>query len=175
MVSEVGSSSTIWPQSVSSQSYFRSGNVSQNWKDFQEQLSWVLAVTDSSDESDMVKTDESDMVKINNVVTRQKRGKREVHKTLQWNEEGDNQKFNKVIEAFRWYYSPRKHILYERYTFWILQQEKEESVDAYLTQIKLKPDMFEYAAEVCQELTRDKFVIGLIDDCLRKDFSTKKT
>ena len=93
---------------------------------------------------------------------------KEVYKTLQWTEEGDNQKFNKVIEAFRRYCSPRKHILYERYTFWTLQQQKEESVDAYLTQIKLKLDMCEYAAEVRQELTRDKFIFGLTNDRLKE-------
>ena len=58
---------------------------------------------------------------------------REIYKTLQWNSEGDDKKFDKVIEVFRRYCSPRKHFLYERYTFWTLQQEVNESVDAYLT------------------------------------------
>lgn len=66
----------------------------------------------------------------------------------QWTTDGDEKKFNEVIEAFRRYCSPRKHILYERYTFWSLQQEGEESVDVYLTRIKLKLDTCEYAAEV---------------------------
>jgi len=48
---------------------------------------------------------------------------REVYKTLQWDTEGDNQKFNKVNKAFRKYCSSSKHILYERYMFWKLQQE----------------------------------------------------
>ena len=48
---------------------------------------------------------------------------REIYKTLQWNSEADDKKFDKVIKAFRRYCSPQKHILYERYTFWTLQQE----------------------------------------------------
>ena len=43
---------------------------------------------------------------------------REVYKTLPWATNGDDKKFDKVIEAFRNYCSPRKHILYERYMFW---------------------------------------------------------
>ena len=62
--------------------------------------------------------------------------------------------------------APWKHVLYEQYTFWMLQQEKEELVDAYLTWIKLKLNMCEYAAEIHQELTFDKFVFGLTDDRL---------
>ena len=50
----------------------------------------------------------------------------------------------------------------------MLQQEGEESVDGYLTRIKLKLDMCEYAAEVRQELTCDKFVFELTDSRLKE-------
>ena len=93
---------------------------------------------------------------------------REIYKTLHWTEEGDDKKFNKVIEAFRRYYSPQKHILYERYTFWTIKQEADKLVDAYLTRIKLKLEMCEYATEVRQDLAHDKFVFGLIDDHLEE-------
>ena len=93
---------------------------------------------------------------------------REIYKTLQWNSEGDDKKFDKVIEAFMRYCSPRKHILYERYMFWTLQQEVDKSVDAYLTLIKLKLEACEYATKVHQDLTRDKFVFGLTDDRLKE-------
>ena len=136
------------------------GNVSQNWKDFEEQLTWFLERTESSSKSNMVK--------IGIMLSHVRKEAREVYKTLSWNAEGDNQKFDKVIKAFRRYCSPRKHILYKRYTFWTLQQEVDESVDAYLTRIKLKLEMCEYAAEVRQDLARDKFVFRLIDDRLKE-------
>ena len=81
------------------------GNVSQNWKEFEEQLTWFLEGTESSSKSDMVK--------IGIMLSHARKEAREVYKTLQWNAEGDNQKFAKVIKAFRRYCSPRKHILYE--------------------------------------------------------------
>ena len=150
MVSEAVVSPYLWPQFVSL----------QNWKDFEEQLTWFLDGTESSSKSNMVK--------ISIMLSHAGKEAREVYKTLPWNAEGDNQKFDKVIEVFRRYCSPRKHILYERYTFWTLQQEVDASVDAYLTRIKLKLEMCEYAAEVRQDLACDKFVFGLIDDHLKE-------
>ena len=64
------------------------GNVSPNWKDFREQLLWFLAWTESFNKSIMVKIDI--------MLSHAKKEVREVCKILQWNEEGDNQKFNKL-------------------------------------------------------------------------------
>ena len=62
---------------------------------------------------------------------------REVYKTLPWNEEGDEKKFDKVLEAFQRYCAPRKNLLYERHCFWNLQQMEGESIDGYLTRLKV--------------------------------------
>ena len=98
---------------------------------------------------------------------------REIYKTLPWANAGEEEKFDKVCEAFQNYCSPRKNIIYDRYTFWSLQQEEGESINAYLTRFKVKIDMCEYNKEgwpaaVRQELIRDKFVFGLIDDSLKE-------
>ena len=63
---------------------------------------------------------------------------------------------------------------YKRYTFWNIRQEETESVDAYLTRIRLKLEMYEYAAEAHQDLARDKFVFGLIDDCTKERLLCKE-
>ena len=98
---------------------------------------------------------------------------REIYKTLPWADPNDADKFDKVCEAFQNYCSPRKNIIYERYTFWNLQQEEGESIDAYLTRLKVKIDTCEYNKEgwpaaVRQELIRDKFIFGLTDDSLKE-------
>ena len=98
---------------------------------------------------------------------------RKIYKTLQWTADGDANKFDKVCEAFQSYCSPCKNIIYERYTFWSLRQDEGESIDAYVTRLKVKIDMCEYNKEgwpaaVRQELIRDKFVIGLTDDSLKE-------
>ena len=137
-----------------------SGNVSQNWKDFEEQLIWFIEGMES--------TEKSDMAKIGIMLFHTGKEAREVYKTLPWATNGDDKKFDKVIEAFRSYCSPHKHILYERYMFWNIKQEETEAVDAYLTRIKRKLDMCEYADVVKQDMTRDKFVFGLCDDRVKE-------
>ena len=140
-------------------------NLAQNWREFEEQLRWFLAGTETDEKSDLTK--------IGIMLSHVGKEARELYKTFQWTSEGDQNKFDKVTEAFRKYCPARKNILYERYSFWSLHQDEDESVDAYLILIKAKIDMCEYAKEewpaaIRQELTRDKFVFGLIDDNLKE-------
>ena len=98
---------------------------------------------------------------------------RELYKTLPWKEEGDEKKFKKVLEAFEEFCSPQRNLLYKRHGFWQLSQQEGESVDAYVTRLKLKVDYCEYdktgwPAEVRAEMLRDKFVFGLRDDALKE-------
>jgi len=97
---------------------------------------------------------------------------REVYKTLPWAAEGDNKKFDKVIAAFKAYCEPRKNVLYERHGFWNLTQMEDETVDAYLTRLKIKVDSCDYNKQdwppaVRLEMLRDRFVFGLLDDTLK--------
>ena len=114
------------------------GNTAQNWREFEEQLKWFLAGMETAEKSDLTK--------IGIMLSHAGKEARDVYKTLQWRADGDQDKFDKVIEAFQRYCAPRKNILYERYGFWSLLQEDEESIDAYLTRIKIKIDMCERMA-----------------------------
>ena len=141
------------------------GNIAQNWKDFEEQLHWFLAGTESAKKSDETKT--------GIMLSHAGKEAREVYKTLPWAAEGDDKKFEKVITAFRAYCEPRKNILYERHCFWNLQQSEGESIDGYLTRLKIKVEACEYNKEgwpaaVRLEMLRDKFVFGLLDDSLKE-------
>jgi len=141
------------------------GNNAKNWHEFKEQLQWFLAGTESSDKSDPVK--------IGIMLSHAGKDAREVYKTLTWAEDGDQNKFDKVLEAFECFFSPQKNILYERHSFWSMYQEEGEAIDSYVTRLKLKIDNCEYdktgwPAAVKMELTRDKFVFGLLDDALKE-------
>ena len=146
------------------------GNNAKNWQDFKEQLQWFLAGTES--------TEKDDAVKIGIMLSHAGREAREVFKTLPWATEGDNKKFDKVLEAFETFCSPQKNILYERYGFWTMQQDSDETIDTYLTRLKLKSGYCEYnktgwPPAVLAELTRYKFVFGLRNDSLKKRLISK--
>ena len=68
----------------------------------------------------------------------------ELYKTLPWAGEGDDKKFDNVLEVFEWFCMTQKNILYERYGFWSMRQEDSESVDLCLTRLKVKIDYCEY-------------------------------
>ena len=141
------------------------GNVAQNWREFEEQLKWYLAGTETDEKPDLAK--------IGIMLSHAGKEARDVYKTFEWAAEADKTKFNKVLEAFQRYCSPRKNIIYERYGFWTIQQEEDETIDAYLTRIRMKIDLCEYDKEgwppaVHQELIRDKFVFGLMDDNVKE-------
>ena len=149
------------------------GNIAQNWTDFEEQLQWFLAGTESSSKSDETK--------IGIMLTHAGKEAREVYNTLLWNEEGDKKKFNKVLEAFQHYCAPRKNILFERHCFWNsgLQQMESESINAYLTRLKVKIDVCEYSKEgwpaaMRLEMLHDRFVFGLLDDTVKEKLTRKR-
>ena len=67
-----------------------------------------------------------------------------MYKALTWTEDGDNNKFDKVLEAFERFCLPQKNICYERHGFWSLYQEQGEAIDSYVTRLKLKIVNCEY-------------------------------
>ena len=81
------------------------GNAAGNWHEFEEQLIWFLAGTESSDKSDSVK--------IEIMLTHTGKEARAIYKTLPWSKPDDKTKFDKVLKAFRDYCQSHKNILYE--------------------------------------------------------------
>ena len=134
-------------------------------RDFKEQLKWYLARTEADKKSDLAK--------IGILLSYIGKDTRDIYKTLEWTAEGDNNKFDKVLEAFQRCCSRRKNIIYDHYGFWTIQQDDHETIDVYLTRIQIKIDLREYDKDgwlltVCQELIRDKFVFSITDDNLKE-------
>ena len=135
------------------------GNNSWNWREFKEQLQWFLAGTES--------TDKPDAAKIGIMLSHAGRDAREVYKTLPWSAEGDDKKFDKVLEAFERFCTPQKNILYERHGFWSMRQDEGETVDSYL-KLKIEYDKTGWPPAVKNEMTQDKFIFGLFDDGVKE-------
>ena len=59
----------------------------------------------------------------------------------------DKMIFDKVQKSFRDYCQPRKNVLFESHTFWNLLQDEGETVDAYITKLRLQADCYDYDKE----------------------------
>ena len=112
------------------------GYNDKNWCEFIEQLQWFLKGTES--------TEKSDGSKIGIMLSHAGKEARKLYKTLPWAAEGDEKKFNKVLEGFEHFCSTQKNLLYKRHGFWQLSQQEGEPVDTYL---RLKVDYCEYDQE----------------------------
>ena len=88
------------------------GNVAQNCRDFEEQLKWYLTGTEVNDKADLGK--------IGIMVSLANKEARDIYRMFNWRANGDQNKLDKVLEAFQRYCSPRKNIIYECYRFWTI-------------------------------------------------------
>ena len=93
------------------------GNIAQNWREFEEQLKWYLAGKEADKKPDLAKIH----IMLSHVAR-----KPETSTT------SDKNKFDKVLEAFQRYCFSRKNI---SYGFWTIQQEQDETADVYLTRM----------------------------------------
>ena len=92
------------------------GNNAKNWREFKEQLQWFLAGTESNDKSDAVRISLASLVvwlarlvRIGIMLSHAGKEAREIYKTLTWREDGDKDKFDKVLEAFERFCLPQKN------------------------------------------------------------------
>ena len=52
--------------------------------------------------------------------------------------DGDEKKLSNVLEQFDAYCSPKKNEVYERHVFRCCVQQQDESLDSYVTELRLK-------------------------------------
>ena len=74
-----------------------------------------------------------------------------------------------VLEKFDGYFSPRKNVLVDRYKFRKCIQRADETLDSFITRIKIIIKQCDYGQENDNEL-RDQLVFGCNDDTLREKF-----
>ncbi len=61
---------------------------------------------------------------------------------------------------------PKRNITYERHLFNTCGQGANETIDAYVTELRLQAKNCEFGA-LCNELIRDRIVVGIRDDSVR--------
>ena len=62
----------------------------------------------------------------------------DIFNTLNFENEGDSKKLDKVMERFEAYFIPHKNITWERHVFNTCSQKQCESIDEYVTDLRSK-------------------------------------
>ena len=93
---------------------------------------------------------------------------REVFATFMWENEGDNNKIESVLQKFANYCQPRKSVPFERYCFNCRVQEPGESYEQYRTSLRKLSEGCEFASITPEEILRDRLVFGIRDDKVRE-------
>ena len=139
-----------------------SGNISENWRKFIQQVEiFFLAVG---------KDQESDAVKITILLNLAGPDVIELYNTFTLSD-ADAKKYTKVVKAFEQYCSPKKNIVFERFTFWQCTQAQEENVDQFITRLKRIAKPCEFKDE--EDMLRDKMVFGIRDNSVKEKLLTR--
>jgi len=91
----------------------------------------------------------------------------QVYNTFSWSSEADMRNTCKILEKFDEYCTPRCNLTFERHQFNTRKQGRNETVDDYITQLKLLSENCEYG-QLKDSIIRDIFIIGITDSHLRE-------
>lgn len=140
------------------------GNVAENFKKFKQNVEIYLNATGKIKLPDEVKV----AIFLNLI------GEEgvEVYNTLALSEE-NRKKFDKVLEEFEKYTSPRKNVVYERFKFFSRKQEAAEGFDHFVTDLKKLAPSCEFG-EQKDGLIRDRIVLGVNNKCLQEKLLAKQ-
>ena len=94
----------------------------------------------------------------------------EIFNTFKWNEDGDtagdDKKVDKILGKYEKYCNPQCNVTYERHQFNIRNQNEGESIDAYVTDLRIKSKSCEFG-DLADSLLRDRLVCGVKKDTVQ--------
>lgn len=129
-----------------------SGNLSNNWRAFEQSLRVFLTASGLNDASD-----ERKIAILLNVI-----GEEGLRLYNNFNLLDCDQKiFEDVVAKFREYCEPKKNVLHSRFLFYNRKQEDDETFDSFLTDIRKLVQECKFKSE--DEAVRDRLVLGTND------------
>ena len=92
-----------------------------------------------------------------------------LEKGLSFDEEDDRQDLTKILEQFDEHFGGGQNEIYESYRFFTRQQEEDESLRTYITQLKILAKSCNFGP-LEERLVRDRIVCGMSNRTLQKRF-----
>jgi hypothetical protein len=90
-----------------------------------------------------------------------------VYNTFEYTSEAERKKLSVVVKKFKEYCTPRKNVVFERFQFWKITQTPGESIDSFVTSLRLRAKSCEFGDQE-ESLIRDRIVIGCSDTRLQE-------
>ena len=86
---------------------------------------------------------------------------------MKFETDGDELKLDKVKEKCKNYCNPRQNLTYERHDFFTRNQNRNETIDQYVTDLRNKASTC-YFGDLCDSLIKDRLICGVTDEALRE-------
>ena len=134
------------------------GNLKENWRRFRQLFDIFLVASGINKKAEDVKT--------NTLLHLIGPDAVEIFNTFEFAEPGDKAKLAPVLEKFEQYCNPRKNVIFERHVFNTRCQGSSETVDTYVTDLRMKARSCEFG-ELKDSLIRDRIVCGIKSDTVR--------
>ena len=134
------------------------GNLAENWRRWKQRFQLYLVASGTAEKDDFVQS-----ATLLHVVGEDAL---EIYNTFTWERAEDQNKVEKIIEKFKEYCNPRRNVTYERHIFNTRNQQPDETVDHYVTDLKLKAKSCEFGS-LTDSLIKDRIVCGIVDDQTR--------
>ena len=134
------------------------GNVAENWRRFKQRYSIFIVASGYERKSKKEKT-----CMLLNLAGEQAI---EVFNTFTFGDDEEADDPEQVIRKFEEYCIPKRNITYERHVFNTRMQATGETIDNYVTELKLQAKHCEFGS-LTNELIRDRIVVGVKDDTVR--------
>ena len=148
-----------------------SRNLAEEWKQWQQRFDIYMVATEVTNKRDAVQVAiflsciGEEAVKIYN--------------TFIYADGADRNKLNTIRNKFSDYFTPRRrnkfsdyftprrNVVFERYQFWRLTRAAGESIDAFVTKLRLQAQSCEFGEQETT-LMRDRIVLTCPDSCLQE-------
>lgn len=128
------------------------GNVDENWRVF-KQCSELYALA--------IELEENEQRKIALLLTVAGRSALDMYNTFVFTKD-EKDKYDAVIAKFEQYCTPKKNVICERYVFRNRMQKESESIEQYVTDLRLKSQSYNFGL-LGDSMIRDQIVIGVQD------------
>ncbi|XP_072376078.1 uncharacterized protein [Diabrotica undecimpunctata] len=132
---------------------FQGNNISHEWKFWKQKFQLFLTASGKSEKPDHIKI----AILLNQLGDEGLK----IFNTFEYENVGDDQKYNVVLCKFDTYCSPLKNLIYEHFKFFKRDQLQNESIDQFVTALKQLASTCEFKEK--DTLILDRIVLGTHD------------